>query len=42
MKIKKGDTFFQWRKERRLAPIILEVRKVIDDREGYRGIFQVR
>lgn len=42
MKIKKGDTFFQWRKDRRLAPIILEVRKVIDDLEGYRGIFQVR
>ena len=41
MKIKKGDTFFQWRKDRRLAPIILEVLKVVDDREGYRGIYQV-
>ena len=40
MKIKKGDTFFQWRKDRRLAPIILEVLKVVDDREGYRGIYQ--
>ena len=41
-KIKKHDTFFQWRKERRLAPILLEVREVIEDREGYRGIYKVR
>lgn len=43
MKIKKHDTFFQWRKERRLAPILLEVLEVIEEeREGYRGIYQVR
>ena len=43
MIIKKHDTFFQWRKERRLAPILLEVLKVIEeDREDCRGIYQVR
>ena len=43
MKIKKHDTFFQWRKERRLAPILLEVLEVIEeDRDGCRGIYQVR
>lgn len=43
MKIKKHDTFFQWRKERRLAPILLEVLKIIEeDREDCRGIYQVR
>ena len=42
MKIKKYDTFFQWRKNRRLAPILLEVLDVIEDREGYRGIYKVR
>ena len=43
MKIKKHDTFFQWRKDRRLAPILLEVLEVIEeDREGCRGIYQVR
>lgn len=43
MKIKKHDTFFQWRKERRLAPILLEVLEIIEeDREGCRGIYQVR
>ena len=42
MKIKKHDTFFQWRKNRRLAPILLEVLDVIEDREGYRGIYKVR
>ena len=42
MKIKKHDTFFQWRKNRRFAPILLEVLDVIEDREGYRGIYKVR
>ena len=43
MIIKKPDTFIQWRKERRLAPILLEVLEVIEeDRKGYRGIYQVR
>ncbi len=41
-KIKKRDTFFQWRKELRFAPILLEVPDVIEDREGYRGIYKVR
>ena len=41
-KIKKHDTFFQWRKELRFAPILLEVLDVIEDREGYRGIYKVR
>lgn len=42
MKIKKHDTFFQWRKNLRFAPILLEVLEVIEDREGYRGIYKVR
>ena len=43
MKIKEHDTFFQWRKDRRLAPILLEVLEVIEeDREDCRGIFKVR
>ena len=41
-KIKKRDTFFQWRKELRFAPILLEVLDVIENREGYRGIYKVR
>ena len=41
-KIKKRDTFFQWRKNLRFAPILLEVRNIIEDREGYRGIYKVR
>lgn len=40
--IKKHDTFFQWRKNLRFAPILLEVLDVIEDREGYRGIYKVR
>lgn len=42
MKIKKHDTFFQWRKDRRLAPILLEVCEIIENRDGYRGIYKVR
>lgn len=42
MKIKKHDTFFQWRKNLRFAPILLEVLDIIEDREGYRGIYKVR
>ena len=42
MKIKKHDTFFQWWKNLRFAPILLEVLDVIEDREGYRGIYKVR
>ena len=42
MKIKKHDTFFQWRKNLRLAPILLEVLDIIEEREGYRGIYKVR
>ena len=42
MKIKKHDTFFQWRKNFRFAPILLEVLDIIEDREGYRGIYKVR
>jgi hypothetical protein len=42
MEIKKHDTFFQWRKDRKLAPILLEVRDIIENREGYRGIYKVR
>ena len=38
MKIKKHDTFFQWRKNLRFAPTLLEVLDIIEDREGYRGI----
>ena len=42
MKIKKHDTFFQWRKNLRFAPILLEILEIIEDREGYRGIYKVR
>ena len=42
MKIKKHDTFFQWRKNLRFTPILLEVLDVIEDGEGYRGICKVR
>lgn len=42
MKIKKHDTFFQWRKNLRFALILLEVLDIIEDREGYRGIYKVR
>lgn len=42
MKIKKYDTFFQWKKNLRFAPILLEVLDVIEDREGCRGIYKVR
>lgn len=42
MKIKKHDTFFQWRKNLRFAPILLEVLDIIEDWEGYRGIYKVR
>lgn len=42
MKIKKHDTFFQWRKNLKFAPILLEVLDIIEDREGYRGIYKVR
>ena len=42
MKIKKHDTFFQWRKNLRFAPILLEVLDIIENREGYRGIYKVR
>lgn len=41
-KIKKHNSFFQWRKSPRFAPILLEVLDVIEDREGYRGIYKVR
>ena len=41
MKIKKHDTFFQWRKSHRFAPILLEVLDIIEDREGYRSIYKV-
>ena len=42
MKIKKHDTFFQWRKNLKFAPILLEVLDIIEDRKGYRGIYKVR
>ena len=42
VKIKKHDSFFQWRKELRFAPILLEVLDIIEEREGYRGIYKVR
>ena len=42
MKIKKHDTFFQWRKNLRFAPVLLEVLDIIEDRVGYRGIYKVR
>jgi hypothetical protein len=41
-KIKKHDAFFQWRKNLKLAPILFEVLDIIEDREGYRGIYKVR
>ena len=41
-KIKKHNSFFQWRKSPRFAPILLEVLDVIEDWEGYRGIYKVR
>ena len=41
MRIKKHDTFFQWRKSHRFAPILLEVLDIIEDREGYRSIYKV-
>ena len=42
--IKKKDCFFQKRrvKGRWLSPILLEVIGVIENREGYRGIYKVR
>ena len=43
MKMKKHDTFFQWRKECRLSPILLEILIIIEEnRDGHRGIYQVR
>ena len=42
MKIKKHDTFFQWRKNLRFAPILLEVNDIIEVSVGYRGIYMVR
>jgi len=41
MKIKKHDTFFQWKKSHRFALILLEVLDVIEDKEGYRSIYKV-
>ena len=42
--IKKKDCFFQKRRVRGrwLSPILLEVIGVIENREGYRGIYKVR
>lgn len=42
--IKKKDSFFQKRrvKGRWLSPILLEVIDIIENREGYRGIYKVR
>ena len=41
-RIKKHDTFFQWRKDRRLAPILLEVIKDIEEIDDSRKVYQVR
>ena len=43
-KLKKKDCFFQKRKVkgRWLSPILLEVLDIIENREGYRGIYKVR
>ena len=42
--LKKKDCFFQKRKVkgRWLSPILLEVLGIIENREGYRGIYKVR
>ena len=42
--LKKKDCFFQKRKVkgRWLSPILLEVLDIIENREGYRGIYKVR
>lgn len=40
--ITKHDTFFQWRKERRMAPILLEVIKEVEKIDDCRIVYQVR
>ena len=41
-RIKNHDTFFQWRKKRWLAPILLEVIKEIEELDDSRKVYQVR
>ncbi len=41
-RIKKHDTFFQWRKERRLAPILLEVLDEVQNIDDRRTVYKVR
>lgn len=41
-KIMKHDTFFQWRKERRLAPILLEVLGEVQNIDDRRTVYKVR
>ena len=41
-RIKKHDTFFQWRKERRLAPILLEVLNEVENIDNHRAVYKVR
>ena len=40
--IKKHSTFFQWRKELRMAPILLEVLDVIESIDDCRTVYKVR
>lgn len=41
-RINKHDTFFQWRKERRIAPILLEVLDEVQTIDDYRKVYKVR
>ena len=41
-RIKKHDTFFQWRKERRLAPILLEVLDEVQTIDDHCAVYKVR
>ena len=41
-RIKRHDTFFQWRKERRMAPILLEVLYEVQTIDDCREVYKVR
>lgn len=41
-RINKHDTFFQWRKERRIAPILLEVLDEVQTIDNCKEVYQVR
>ena len=41
-RIKKHDTFFQWRKGQRMAPILLEVLDEVQNIDDRRTVYKVR